>query len=289
MLGYIVSKKSELKVREAEIYRAYYCGVCKAIGKKYGQFPRLVLSYDSAFLAILMDSLSDENENLKRQVCISNPLRKKNIAFSKGIDFSADMMLCLSWFKILDDIEDDNSKLAKSLRYLYRGSFKRIESKYESLVKEISVHIDRLKVLEKNGCENLDEVADCFAQIMKSIFQGGYVNLYQNKKNHINFEALGQLGYHMGRWVYLVDALDDLQDNIEKGGFNPIVKRFEYKNEGFDVFKEAIKPQMEKTLILSLSMASKALDLLDIKKNKEILENIIFVGMLEKTINIVNK
>ena len=99
VLGYVVAYRPEMKVREAELYKAYYCGVCKSIGRRYGQIPRMVLSYDAAFLAVVLDCLDDEGENLSREGCIINPVKKKAIAYSDAIDFEADVMLILAWYK----------------------------------------------------------------------------------------------------------------------------------------------------------------------------------------------
>ena len=92
MLGYVVAYRPEMKVREAELYKAYYCGVCKSIGRRYGQIPRMVLSYDAAFLAVVLDCLDDEGENLSREGCIINPVKKKAIAYSDAIDLQ--LMSC---------------------------------------------------------------------------------------------------------------------------------------------------------------------------------------------------
>ncbi len=290
MLGYIVSNKPELKVREAELYKAYYCGVCKSIGKNHGQLPRMILSYDAAFLALLLDSIDVESENLSREVCIANPFKKKAIAMSKSIDYAADVMLILGWFKILDDIRDDDKINSKILRGVYKSKFRKLNEAHPKLVDSIELNIDRLNYLEESRSSNLDEVADCFANIMKDIFSLGYMFVYDGKEN-LHFskqmrisDVVGEIGYHLGRWVYIIDAIDDIDENLSKKTYNPILERFQYDGtEDVSNFKDGIKKYMEQVLIMSLDRVGQAIDLLPVKKNKGILENIIFVGLLKKT------
>ncbi len=295
MLGYVTAYKPEMKVKEAEIYKAYYCGICKSIGKRYGQLPRMTLSYDAAFLAVLLSSIADEKEALTREACIANPFKKKAIVHGRAINYSADVMLMLAYLKLKDDAHDEKKLSARFLAWQNKGKYRRIARTRSSLASKTEENLKHLNLLEAQRSAHLDEVSDVFARIMQGILTDGLEAVYEAKgseeassNSKKTFEAqkkiLSRVGYNLGKWIYLTDAYDDIEDNIKNGAYNPLLYRFSYdKNEDIAVFKARIKNDVERNLILCLSEIAKSLDLLDIKKNKGIIENIIYVGLLKKT------
>lgn len=125
MLGYVKIDKGELKVREYEVYTGYYCGICKSIGKRYGQLPRMSLSYDAAFLAIILASLNDEPDMPVQEHCIAHPvIKKKTIIRNRAIDYAGDVMLILAWYKLIDDAKDEDKLYAKATMVLLKRIYK---------------------------------------------------------------------------------------------------------------------------------------------------------------------
>lgn len=321
MLGYVVSYKPEMKVKEAELYKAYYCGICKSIGRRYGQLPRMVLSYDAAFLAVMLDSLYDMHENLTRERCIANPLKKKAVASSEAIDFAADIMLILAWHKLIDDADDEGNKVAGAVSKLMEGKYEQLKSDRPAFCRDLEEHMAMLRELEVAKCANLDQAAEAFAKIMEDIFAEGLKTVNEAYEmeavyDEFQFEAetendiptqdlseckseidmktagkiLSRIGYHLGKWIYLMDAYDDIDDNITTGAYNPLIYRFEYKQgEEPQKFRQRIKEDVERNLIMYLAEMAKAVDLLEINKNKGIIENIIYVGLLKKTEEVLEK
>ena len=289
MLGYVVAYRPEMKVREAELYKAYYCGVCKSIGRRYGQIPRMVLSYDAAFLAVVLDCLDDEGENLSREGCIINPVKKKAIAYSDAIDFAADVMLILAWYKLADDIRDEGNKKAQAISSMMKGRFVKLKSARPELCTRIEENLSGLTSLEEEKCASIDAAAEAFAKIMETIFSEGLKTVSVRCDIKESEIILSRVGYHLGKWIYLMDAYDDIEENIESGAYNPLLYRFEYKDEGATAFRERIKEDVERNLVIYLSEIAKAFDLLDIKKNRGIIENIVYVGLLKKTEEVLGK
>lgn len=283
MLGYVVADKPELKLREFEVYSGYYCGVCKSIGRRYGQLPRMVLSYDAAFLALLIGSLHKQEDLPTSEHCLIHPIKKKTIVQNDAIDYAADVMLILAWHKLLDDARDEGKLRAKAATKALKGIYRRLETARPQLCSKVETGLQGLTQLEVEKCENLDQAAEAFAKIMEAIFEEG--PLPEGFKEQ---EVLRRIGYHLGKWIYLMDAIDDIEENIESGAYNPLIYRFCYE-PGEPDFRGRIRETCEFNLYHYLGEIGKAADLLAIKKNQGIIENIIYKGLLRKTQKMTQK
>lgn len=275
MLGYVTCEKPEMKIREFELYNGYYCGVCKSIGRRYGQLPRMTLSYDAAFLAVVLAGIFDEKEDITQEHCIIHHIKKKTIVRNEAIDYAADVMLILAWNKFRDDVLDEKKVRAKGLLLLFNRTYKKLKKSYPELCEKIEFHLSNLSKLESEKCKSIDRVAEPFARIMEIVFSNYYI-----KEN----QMLSRFGYHLGKWIYLMDALEDIEDNIDTGAYNPLVYRYEYtKKESKEDFRKRIYNDVERNLLIYLDEMGKMVNQLDLKKNKEIVENIVFMGLLRRT------
>ena len=285
MLGYVTTEKQELKMREYEIYRGYYCGVCKSIGRRYGQLPRLALSYDAAFLAMVLASLSNAPDEISMEHCIIHPIKKNTAIRNEAIDYAADVMLILTWYKLLDDVSDEKKISARSLLTLMKPIYKRLHKAREPLCNAIGAYLCEMNQLEKEKCANIDQVSETFAKILETVFLDGAESAEVSTKR-----VLGRLGYHLGKWIYLMDAWDDLEDNIKTGAYNPLIYRYSYaQDETPAAFRERIRTTCEWHLLVCCGEMGKALDLLDIQKNSGIIENIVYLGLLRRTEKVLGK
>ena len=318
MLGYVKIDKGELKVREYEVYTGYYCGVCKSIGRRYGQLPRMVLSYDAAFLAILLASISDENDTPVQEHCIAHPvIKKKTVIRNRAIDYAGDVMLILAWYKLADDAADEGKAYAKPVMLMMKRIFRRLNSLYPELCSSIKCHLSALSALEREKCASIDMAAEAFSKIMEDIFTEGLQAVYGSEPPQQTSpgadrsdygisgmqdepcgfaspgsdtrELLARAGYHLGKWVYMIDAVDDIEENIESGAYNPLLFRFKFDaaNETADEFRARIEPDLRFNLYHYLAMLSRCTDSLDIRKNAGIIENVIYFGLNRKTEEII--
>lgn len=283
MLGYVRIDKGELKVREYEIYTGYYCGICKSIGKRYGQLPRMALSYDAAFLAVLLASLIDEPDEPKAEHCIGHRVKKKTIIRNKAIDYAGDVMLILAWYNLLDDANDEGKLYAKAALPLLKGKHKKLRRLYPKLCGDIERQLAELDTLEAEKCASLDMTAEAFAKIMESIFLEGLDKT--GCRSQQNEEQMSAIGYHLGKWIYLIDAVDDIDEDIESGAYNPLIYRFSYDGqlESAEVFRKRIESILRFNLFHYLAAISNCIDSLDIRKNKGIIDNIVYFGLNRKT------
>lgn len=317
MLGYVKIDKGELKVREYEVYTGYYCGVCKSIGRRYGQLPRMVLSYDAAFLAILLASLSDESDTPVQEHCIAHPvIKKKTVIRNRAIDYAGDVMLILAWYKLADDAADEGKAYAKPVMLMMKRIFRRLNSLYPELCSSIENHLSALSALEQEKCASIDMAAEAFSKIMEDIFTEGLRAVYGSEPpqheppgdrgdpgisgmqdepcgfaspGSDTRELLARAGYHLGKWIYMIDAVDDIEENIESGAYNPLLFRFKFDaaNETADEFRARIEPDLRFNLYHYLAMLSRCTDSLDIRKNAGIIENVIYFGLNRKTEEII--
>ena len=269
MLGYVMAYKPELKMREYEAYRAYYCGVCKAVADRFGQLPRLALSYDFAFLALLLSSLSEEQEPVEFEHCIIHPVKKIPIVRkSPAIDYAADMMVLLVYYNMLDDKNDEHQVRGALGSAALRGAAKRLSERYPDVAEVISSELTHLSALEKEKSGSIDAAGDAFAGIMAKVFASDAV---RETVGETGARVLGELGRNLGRWIYLADALDDCEKDQKSGSYNPFIYR-EKGTEG-----------AENVLYTCLTELAKSYELLDVKKHKGVLDNIIYMGLGRKS------
>ena len=283
MLGYVQIFKPELKVREYEVYMGYYCGVCKYIGAEYGHLPRMVLSYDAAFLALLLACVDETPDAPVQEHCIAHHIKDKTIIRNRAVEYAGDVMLILAWYKMLDDAQDEGKLYAKASARLLKKLHRKLQKKYPVLCDGIEINLAKLNGLEKAKCASLDEAAESFSKIMDVIFSEGARTLYPDLQEL--HETFGRIGYHMGKWIYLMDAADDIEENIESGAYNPLLYRFEYRG-GEDT---RIRGDLEFNLYQYLAVLSQQTGSLDIRKNQGIIDNVIYLGMNRKTEEILNK
>ena len=272
MFGYVNVYKDELKIKDYDIYRGYYCGLCKMLGKKHNQLVRLSLNYDLTFLAMLLDSISHEETKMSMSGCIKKLGKRKMVTSATGLEFAADMNVILAYYKLKDDISDGFSVKAmiSILPFLRRASV--IKKKYPELCKTISDSLLRLNFLEETGCNIIDKAANEFAVIMQKMFAS-------------QKDSLGEFGYCLGRLIYIMDAYDDMDKDYKTKNYNPAVLQYGYKGE----FTEDIAGFMKDNLYISLGQMSKLYEHLEIKKNKSILDNIIYLGMRARCDSIINR
>jgi len=271
MFGYIAPLKAEMKVREFEVYNAYYCAICHAVKRRYGELPRLLLSYDAVFIAMLYAALSggEEAMSFSKFRCFNNPAKKRDEAApSKAIEYAADIMVLLGWYGLKDGKEDrdqgDPCKRALTVwgeaaaRRFGRKAAERLGDK-ASTVRQCLEEQNRLETTNE---ESLDRVADPTGRLMAELLDfPGMPDLSKE---------LRELGYHMGRYIYIVDAADDLDKDRRSGAYNPLI------------LKTETKENLKTALVLDLAHAGRILKELPLKYHKEIIDNIIYLGLRAK-------
>lgn len=273
MFGYIRIFRQGLDDDEFLRFSAYYCGLCKELGKT-SAVSRLGLSYDMTFLAILLAAVLPEEDNIIPCRCMLHPFKKKHkISPSKALSYAADMSILLAYRKLEDDLNDENSIKARCGTLFYTPAFKKVRKRYAKQDEKIAAELSRLSELEKANCQEPDEVADCFAKMCEVVFTPDFITDSDTRK------TLSWLGYNIGRWIYLIDALDDLEKDKKSGAYNPM------SHCGSDELLTLHEPALTHTL----ANIAAAYDLLEVYRNDSILKNILYAGLGAMQTKVLNK
>jgi hypothetical protein len=261
MFGYIVINKPELKVKEFDEYTAYYCGLCRALKEKYGIRGQLSLSYDLTFLGMLLTGLYDTTTKDEPCKCIFHPLEKRRMKENEFLDYTADMNLVLTYLKCRDDWKDE--KKADKAVYgaaLHKG-YLRIKDKYPEKMQIIEQQFALLSEMEAKELDDIDLLSACFGKVLGEVFAC---------KEDEWAKSVRHIGFMLGKFIYILDAYDDLEKDAKKGNFNPFLQKHE--NPGFDEW-------MRDILTLAASSCAAEFEKLPVIENVEILRNILYSGI----------
>ena len=265
MFGYIRPNRDELKVRQLRDYEQMYCGLCRALGRRHGFVARLFLTYDFTFLAMLLDH-GDHQAAAGR--C---PARlwcgKKTCLCSAGVDAAADAGTILAYWKLRDSVEDSGfwrGLFPRVLSLLLRPAYRRAAALRPAFDGTVRQCLEELHQLEAAGTPSLDRTADTFSRILAAAAPPS--------GDAGRDRAMEQLLYHVGRWIYLTDAWDDLQEDRRTGAYNPIAARFP---EGAEAAREPLRV----TLRHSRNLACSACALLELGSWRDTVENILYLGL----------
>ena len=278
MFGFIRPLRSELKVREWERFQSVYCGLCHAIRQRYGLMQTVLLSYDCTYLALVLESLEENGGAACKKRCIMHPIRRRTCASNgAGMQHAAAVSVILTYHKIEDTIADEHGIKkwgAQVLRLLMRRGYKKAAQDLPDFDHATRICLDELAQLEKQNIASLDRPADAFARILRAA-----VSDYPTDSM-----VLQEMFYHIGRWIYLIDACDDVADDFASGSYNPVILRWELTQPTL----EPVKENMNHTLLQSLAASYHAYVLLCPYRDAGIIENILCQGLPEVTRQVLN-
>ena len=257
MFGYIAPQHETLAAESAARYRSLYCGLCHALAKHHGLKGRLTLTYDLTFLACVLSSLYEPEEDFLQSRCIVHPAKKSPYVQSRVIDYAADMNLALCYHKLLDDWKDDQNIAARASAKALEKSYRKVAQTYPTQCASIEENLTRITQAEKCTPFQVDDAVNAFADLMGKLF------LYREDRWG---ELLYQMGASLGRFIYMMDAFDDCRRDAKKHLPNPFSP---------DVDEEKVK----ELLTILLGECAMALEALPLEQDLEILRNILYSGV----------
>ncbi len=273
MFGYVTPCRMELKVKDYEKFKAYYCGLCHAIKNDFGNIPRISLNYDMTFLAILLDSLNNNKLQSKKFTCAGHPTKKKLLIINnEPLKYAAECNIVLTYFKLIDNINDDNT-----LKSRIASIFLKRYIKDNNLTAVINKSLNSLYNMEKEAYKyNIDEISHAFADLTGSVISN-YVDDTEDFK-----EQLYWLGYNLGKWIYIIDAWDDLEKDMKEKKFNLIAELYNTDDKDYTALKKEVEDRIDFILTACAASCLEFVEKLPLKKNKELLINILELGLMEK-------
>lgn len=261
MFGYVTVNQDELKIREYRRYRSFYCGLCYSLGQRYGLKGRVILPYDMVFVDMLLNALYEKELQEEKRLCIVHPTKKQDVLFNEITDYAADMGLMLAYYKLLDDALDDKKPLHLNRAAFFKKNVSRIRSRWPRQAEAAAAYIEKLGEAERMRTNDLDAVAGLTGTALGEIFV---------MEEDLWSDMLRRMGFFLGKFVYLMDAYEDLDKDREKKLYNPW--EFFISRKDFEAFAE-------NTLVLMMTDCAKEFEKLPIVQDAEILRNIVYSGV----------
>lgn len=266
MFGYVTVYKPELKIKDFEKYRAYYCGLCRTLQKQYGFVGQVTLTYDMTFAIILLTSLYESATEQSDHRCVVHPIKKQQMLQNEITEYAAAMNVVLAYYHMQDDWQDDKSVKGLAGTALLRRQVKQIEAQYPRQCKVMQEQLQRLQECEKAGSTDIDLVAGCFGELMGELF------LYKQDR----WEAgLRRFGFFLGKFIYIMDAFDDIEKDIKGNNYNPLKSLYENKRQEFD-------ESCREMLVMMVAECSEEFEKLPCIIDLDILRNILYDGVWVK-------
>ncbi len=273
MFGYICINRKELKVREYEEYCGYYCGLCKSLKQRYGKVGQILLNYDMVFLILLLNGLYEPKEEDERRRCFLHPLIPHREIQSEISDYAADMTVLLAYQKAVDDWRDEHSHPKRVLAMALYPEYKKLRTIYRRQAQTLEHCIRKLSDAEKEGLTNPDYVSGLTGKFLGEIFVW---------KEDAWQDDLREVGFYLGKFIYLMDAFEDMEKDEKKGAYNLFLRMRSQDGEEFDKKVETIMVDM-------MSQCSRAFERLPVLHCSGIVRNILYSGVWGKYRTTVDK
>lgn len=250
MFGHVTANVQTLSKQGLREYKQYYCGLCRALSKRYGALARFMLSFDTTFLFIVLSAAADGTEcTLAR--CPYHLGQKRRCVKGDVADYAADVTVILAYLNIKDDVEDEKTLRSRLLERLFRGAYNKARAARPELCEKVLAELKKLSDAEKRDEHNADIPAACFGRLLGEVFAYSQ-NAYE-------------FGYALGRFIYLCDAVCDFKSDLKHGRYNPLTGG---RMSGF-----------EGILAGELNACCKEYEKLGAKRSQDIIENVLYDGI----------
>ena len=260
MFGYVVPSRETLSKEEERLYRTHYCGLCHSIERRYGHLERFALSYDLTFLSLLLTSLYEPDQAVLSGRCLPHPLRSHPYLQGEIQDYCADMNLLLFYYKVQDDLGDEGGLFHRMEDRVLNKAFRQIRERYPKQASLTRETMEQFHQAESRKEPSLDELLNLSAHLLG--------DLYAFREDYWT-RAVCRIGEGLGRFIYLMDAWDDLPEDQRKKRFNPLL----------GMTGDADLPSfVQNSLVALLGEAAEAFEFLPLVYGAGVLRNILYSG-----------
>ena len=291
MFGYVVPIKTELACSDFHLYRSFYCGICKVTGRYYGQLPRFFTNYDMTFLAVLLHDYAEIEYTFENKGCVLNPFKKKvSVCSNPLFDKIATANIILSYYKAEDGCIDREGAKMRVARRMLKSAYKKASAVLPGVDRACKMWYDSLRALERESCKSPDRAADCFACMLRDVAE--QITRDTNSNDHaetypapqaLRNENLAALCYSVGKFVYLADAVDDIDEDYAKKRYNPFLAAY----GSFTSRAEFLENNREPLTFILAAAVNRAIESFNRLKDgfgdgEPLLQNIIYKGLRAK-------
>jgi len=266
MFGYINVNRKELSEENKKIYQSYYCGLCQSLNANCGKKGQMLLAYDMTFLVVLLTGLYELENKEKTFTCMMHPTKKQTALENEVSDYCAAMNVMLAYFNLIDDWKDDKNYSKKTLANMIRKDYERFAAMYPRQTKALEAYLARLEEYETNNETNIDLVAGLTGEMLGELFAW---------KEDEWYEELKTLGFYMGKFIYLMDAYEDIDKDEKEKKYNPLCHLRKENPKDFETLARLMMTSM-------MSECAKSFERLPILQHADILRNILYSGVWSK-------
>lgn len=261
MFGYVVMNKPEIRFKDFDLYRSFYCGLCRELREKYGISGQITLTYDMTFVVVLLSALYEPPTQKGTTRCVIHPVCRQPVRKNAATEYGADMNVLLTYYKCMDDWEDEKKFAALGYGKILQRKNNQLSYRYPEKAEKIRKLLEELSQMEKAGETDIDKMSGCFGRIMEEIFAW---------KTDVWEGSLRRMGFYLGKFIYILDAYDDVEKDVKNGNYNPFAEKYIMK--GFD-------EQVRQLLIMMMAQTCREFEKLPIIKYTDILRNILYSGV----------
>lgn len=263
LFGYIAINPETLSKERQNRFRTYYCGLCRTLRSRHGLVASAALSYDLTFLAVLLNALYEPGETAGSERCPTHPIRAHDFTIFAAMDYVADMNVALAYHKLRDDwLDDRNARSLAEAKLLERG-YRRACEAHPDQCAAIERWLDAVHAEEARGREaSIDLLANGTGEMLGALFQW--------KKDDPWNDDLREVGDGLGRFIYFMDAYEDLPADLRKRRFNPL-REFAEQEEYETLCRGALMDMVAE--------ATNAFERLPILLDADILRNVLYSGV----------
>ncbi|MDD4316118.1 MAG: DUF5685 family protein [Clostridia bacterium] len=271
MFGYVIIDKPNILIKDFATYKSYYCGLCKRTGSLYGQLMRLSVNYDIVLLSLLVHNYEKVTPEFTEEHCILHPVgQKKPVAKSDGIfGRIVDINIILGYYKACDDVADEGRH--KGVKNFLGRRMKKLKVNYPALCAAAELRFGELRRLEETNCRDENAVSGCFGDVLSAAAEAATEKADDN---------LRKLCYNLGKWIYYIDALDDITDDYEQKRYNLFAPSTGAPDADFFDKQEKYFRHL---LYSAIDDITQSYDKMDITVSEGALSNIIYLGLRART------
>lgn len=267
MFGYINVNREKLNAADSSMYQSYYCGLCQVLKEEFGRKGQMLLNYDMTFLVVLLTGLYELEDKKSGFVCAIHPPKKRTARCNEATRYAAAMNVLLSAKNFEDDWNDSRIYTKKALSQMFKKDYERIRRQYPRQEEAIAEYLRRLEQAEKNCERNVDVAAGLTGEMLGEIFVW--------KENDIWAEELRCMGFYMGKFIYLMDAYEDIAKDEKNRCYNVLSLMQHETEQDFETFSKLMLTSM-------MAECAKSFERLPILLHAEICRNILYSGVWTK-------